>query len=182
MKGYKIFPVSIGFILCFYSAALAQMGSANYYSPSAVHSAGGAPMASANYETNSTLGQPSALEPAGAVQSVPSGKSNYPGFWPTRWGPNRCPDVTDLASQAKDAKIQLTWTHVGADEYYIYRKTDGQRGFEWVAGTTSTYATWLDTNVVNGTTYYYKVTGVCEGYQSIYSNEDSATPESRRRR
>jgi fibronectin type 3 domain-containing protein len=92
-----------------------------------------------------------------------------------------CQEVTDLSARAKSSKVQLTWTHVGVDSYNVYRKVEGGE-YSLLANTTSTYSTYLDTAVTNGTTYYYVVNSVCNGSESEASNEASATPTSRRRR
>lgn len=89
--------------------------------------------------------------------------------------------VDDLTARAKSGKVQLSWTDVGADLYNVYRKVeDGE--YAWLASTTSTYSTYLDLDVVNGTTYTYYVACKCEGSEGIPSNEVSATPVARRRR
>ncbi len=69
-----------------------------------------------------------------------------------------CACVSNLAARPKSGKIQLTWTaRTGADRYNIYRGTISGGPYVRLASTASTYATYLDTAVVNGTTYYYVV-------------------------
>jgi hypothetical protein len=70
---------------------------------------------------------------------------------------NAC--ACDLAARAKSGKVQLVWTHTGAASYDIYRSTAGPNtGFVLIADNyVTTYATYLDTGLVNGTTYYYRV-------------------------
>ncbi|MBC2711711.1 MAG: hypothetical protein HGJ94_12220 [Desulfosarcina sp.] len=65
----------------------------------------------------------------------------------------------DLYARAKSGKVQLTWAHSGADSYDVYRSTEGPNtGFTLIADDhVTTYATYLDTDVVNGITYYYRV-------------------------
>ncbi len=92
-----------------------------------------------------------------------------------------CQVVTDLSARAKSGKVQLTWTHVDADSYNVYRKTEGNE-YTLIANTTSTYSTYLDTNVTDGMTYYYIVKSLCNGSESEPSNEASATPSGRRTR
>ena len=158
----------------------AEMISDNYTIKSSVFSGGGAPMSSDSYSMNATLRQPTPLE-----QSPPAmgdTYDNYPGFWYTLMNHAICTlKVDDLAARAKSGKIQLTWSHVDADQYKLYRKAEGGE-YEFIATTTTTYCTFLDTNVTNGTTYYYKVTSGCSGIQGVYSNEASATPQDRVRR
>uniref|UniRef100_A0A831ZIY3 PKD domain-containing protein n=1 Tax=Desulfacinum infernum TaxID=35837 RepID=A0A831ZIY3_9BACT len=85
--------------------------------------------------------------------------------------------VCNLAARPKSGKIQITWTHTGASSYDVYRSTTGPNsGFVLVAdNVVTTYATYLDTNVVNGTKYYYRVV-TSDG---CGSNVASATPTTR---
>jgi len=89
-----------------------------------------------------------------------------------------CPCVTNLAARAKSGKVQLTWTHIPqAASYNIYRTTISGGPYLKIANTTSTYATWLDSSVVNGTTYYYVVRPLfTSGAEWCQSNEASAKP------
>lgn len=86
--------------------------------------------------------------------------------------------ICNLAARPKSGKIQLTWTHTGASSYDIYRSTVGSNtGFNLISNDyVTTYATYLDTNVVNGATYYYRVisNNGCGG-----SNPASAKPATR---
>lgn len=68
--------------------------------------------------------------------------------------------MCNLTARAKSGKIQLTWTPVaGAATYDIYRSTtNASSGFARIASNVATtYATYLDGAVVNGTQYYYRV-------------------------
>jgi hypothetical protein len=88
-----------------------------------------------------------------------------------------CSCVTNLAARAKAGKVQLTWTHIpNAVSYNIYRSTIAGGPYVKIANTTSTYSTWLDSNVVNGTTYYYVVRPMAVGVEWCQSNEASAKP------
>ncbi|SPD76240.1 hypothetical protein PITCH_A870003 [uncultured Desulfobacterium sp.] len=89
-----------------------------------------------------------------------------------------CPNVTNLSARAKLTKVSLLWTHVGADSYNVYRKTNGGV-YELIANTTSTYSTYLDAGVTIGTTYYYMVKSVCQGVEGGASNEVTITPAAR---
>jgi len=85
-----------------------------------------------------------------------------------------------LTARAKSGKVQLVWQNVGADHYNIYRGTVSGGPYLMIASTTSTYATYLDTAVVNGTTYYYVVRKADSGdLETCQSNEASATPNPR---
>ena len=88
--------------------------------------------------------------------------------------------ICDLTARAKLDKIQLVWTHTGAASYDIYRSTAGSSGpFELVADdVVTTYATYLDSGLTTGTTYYYRVV-TSDG---CGSNAASATPAVRTRR
>jgi hypothetical protein len=65
----------------------------------------------------------------------------------------------DLYGVAKLGKIQIIWEHTGAAGYDVYRSTAGPNsGFELIADDHVTdYATYLDRDVVAGTTYHYRV-------------------------
>lgn len=72
------------------------------------------------------------------------------------------------------------WTHIGAPSYNVYRSNVAGGPYMLIASTTSTYSTYLDTSVINGTTYYYVVrpTGATGG-ELCQSNEVSAKPIAR---
>ena len=91
--------------------------------------------------------------------------------------------IFDLEARAKDGKVQLIWTLVDSAECYnVYRKTSGSEYDKIVDCHVTTYCTYLDLDVVNGTTYFYIVRSVTQGVESGDSNEASATPQERRRR
>ena len=88
--------------------------------------------------------------------------------------------ICNLTARPKLTKVQLTWTHTGAPSYDIYRSTEGPNtGFVLIADNyVTTYATYLDTTVVTGVKFYYRVisnsfAGPCG------SNWTSATPTTR---
>jgi PKD repeat protein len=92
----------------------------------------------------------------------------------------QCICVNNLAARAKPGKIQLTWTHTGPHHYNVYRGTIAGGPYLKIASTTSTYSTYLDLNVVNGTQYYYVVREAnFLDEESCQSNESSATPRAR---
>ena len=91
--------------------------------------------------------------------------------------------IGDLATRAKRGKVQLTWTHTGAAQYHVYRSTTMGGPYMFIAATTSTFSTYLDMEVANGTTYYYVVReATLNGDELCQSNEASATPRTRMRR
>jgi N-acetylneuraminic acid mutarotase len=84
-----------------------------------------------------------------------------------------------LTATAGDSQVNLSWTAVdNASSYNVYRSTTSGGPYTKIAtGVTGT--TYNDTDVTNGTTYYYVVTAVnSSGTESAYSNEASATPKS----
>jgi hypothetical protein len=92
----------------------------------------------------------------------------------------KCSCVGDLVARAKPGKVQLVWTHTGAHHYNVYRGTISGGPYLKIASTTSTYSTYLDTSVVNGTTYYYVVRQAnFLDEESCQSNQASAKPVAR---
>ncbi|MGA1840943.1 MAG: PKD domain-containing protein [bacterium] len=91
--------------------------------------------------------------------------------------------IFDLSARPKSGKVQLTWSPVaGAMCYNIYRSQTSGGPYSLIASCQVTdYCTYLDYNVVNGITYYYVVTSLSGGIESLYSNEASATPSARTR-
>jgi PKD repeat protein len=94
--------------------------------------------------------------------------------------------IFDLTARPKSGKVQTVWTHESDAECYdVYRSTS--LDVELVPGNriadchVTTYATYLDLDVVDYTTYYYKVVKVAGGSRVCYSNEASATPVPRTR-
>lgn len=76
-----------------------------------------------------------------------------------------------------NAQVALSWQAVpGATGYNVYRGTtsSGQGATPVFTGVTGT--TQLDTGLVNGTKYYYKVTAVNAGGMGGYSDEVTARP------
>jgi fibronectin type 3 domain-containing protein len=86
------------------------------------------------------------------------------------------PAPTGLAAIAGNAAVMLSWTaSSGATSYNIYRgTTSGGEGSTPVG--TSTSASFTDTGLTNGTTYYYKVSATNSAGTSAQSGEVSATP------
>lgn len=84
---------------------------------------------------------------------------------------------TNLSATTGNAQVTLTWTAVtGATSYNVKRATTAGGPYTTIASSVST-ATYTDTTVTNGTTYYYVVTAVDTGGESGNSNEASATPQ-----
>ena len=91
--------------------------------------------------------------------------------------------ISDLFARAKSGKIDLVWTPVaGAEHYNVYRaETQGGPHDLIAADHTCDYCAYADFGLTNGVTYYYVVTSVTGGVESLVSNEASATPQERRR-
>jgi len=87
---------------------------------------------------------------------------------------DRPSELTAVA--AGNRRVHLRWKlAAGATSYRIYRSTSPitTAGTPLVANAART--TWLDSTVVNGTRYYYRVSAVIKGIESPLSNESSAT-------
>lgn len=77
---------------------------------------------------------------------------------------------TGLQATAVDAQVKLNWSSVtGATGYTVKRATDAAGPFTTV-GSSVTTTLYTDSNVVNGTTYYYKVSAT----NAVGSSNDSA--------
>lgn len=71
--------------------------------------------------------------------------------------------------------VTLTWSaSVGATNYFVKRSTQSGSNYLTIASTTAT--TYTDTNVLNGSTYYYVVSASNAGGESPNSAEVSARP------
>jgi len=91
--------------------------------------------------------------------------------------------IFDLFARPKDGKIDIVWTPVqGASGYNIYRSTTSGGPYTIIAaGHVTDYATYADFGLTNGTTYYYVVTSITNGVESLQSNEANGTPTARTR-
>jgi fibronectin type 3 domain-containing protein len=82
---------------------------------------------------------------------------------------------TGFTASAGNAQVALQWNaSSGATSYDIYRSTTSGHETLYKSGITTT--SYTDTGVTDGTKYYYKVTAVSAGGQSVKSSEVSATP------
>jgi fibronectin type 3 domain-containing protein/lysophospholipase L1-like esterase len=87
------------------------------------------------------------------------------------------PAPTGLGATAGNAQVSLAWTaSTGATSYNIYRGTTAGGESTTAIATGVTTASYTDSGLTNGTTYYYKVSAVNSSGTSGYSNEASATP------
>ena len=82
---------------------------------------------------------------------------------------------TNLTATAGNQQANLTWTaSSGATSYYVKRGTVSGGPYTTVGTPAGT--TYADTNLTNGTAYYYVVTAVGAAGESANSNQASATP------
>jgi len=93
--------------------------------------------------------------------------------------------VEDLTARPKSGKVQLVWADTGADSYNVYRKETSGGPYVKIADQhVTSYSTYLDTGLTDGTSYDYVVKPVVGGAEICENdgNEVSATPAGRRRR
>lgn len=113
----------------------------------------------------------------GCDMSEPTDEPSMPTGPPT--GPETIvPDApANLSAAASDAHVDLTWDAVPeATSYTVYRSTSpgsAAAGNALDTGLTSTE--YVDSTAVNGTTYFYQVTGVADE-EGDPSNEVEVTP------
>ena len=83
---------------------------------------------------------------------------------------------TNLTAIPGDAQVTLNWDAVtSAAGYNVKRSTTAGGPYETITTNVSGIS-YVDTDVTNGTTYYYVVTAVNADGESANSNEASATP------
>ncbi|RLJ18328.1 hypothetical protein DJ031_11755 [bacterium endosymbiont of Escarpia laminata] len=89
--------------------------------------------------------------------------------------------IFNLSARPKSNEVFLTWTPVaGADSYNVYRSTTPGGPYAQIAsGHVCDYCAYYNPGLINGVTYYYVVTSVSGGSESLSSNEASATPQAR---
>lgn len=98
--------------------------------------------------------------------------------WTSDFDPGKEPTNApiNLTATAGDKKVTLSWNAViGATGYNVKRSTTAGGPYTTIASNV-VGTSYEDTNVVNGTTYYYVVTAIGVNGESINSNEASATP------
>ena len=82
-----------------------------------------------------------------------------------------------LKANGGDYKVDLNWDAISdATSYTVKRSMTAGGPYETIS-TDVAGTTYIDTNVTNGTNYYYMVTAIVDGRESGNSNEASATPE-----
>ena len=82
----------------------------------------------------------------------------------------------NLAYEVGDNFLTLTWSSMdGAEAYTVYRSTTGNRQMVPIAAGLDS-PRFIDTKVVNGATYFYRVTAYNPGGESPQSAELAASP------
>lgn len=86
------------------------------------------------------------------------------------------PVPINLVATAGDSQVTLSWDAVtGAIGYNVKRSITAGGPYTTIASNVPG-TSYVDTDVVNGTTYYYVVTAITADGESANSNEASATP------
>jgi len=84
---------------------------------------------------------------------------------------------SNLTASAGNLEVMLNWSAAsGAATYNLKRGTMNGGSYDTLVASGITATSYTDTGVINGTTYYYVVTGVNGGGESPNSNQASATP------
>jgi cellulose 1,4-beta-cellobiosidase len=90
-------------------------------------------------------------------------------------GPAAPAAPANLTATGGNQQVSLFWTgSSGATSYNIKRGTANAGSYTTVGTLSGT--SYMDSGLTNGTTYYYVVTAVNTGGQSVNSNQASATP------
>ncbi len=87
------------------------------------------------------------------------------------------PDLLNLKAIAGNSKVDLSWNTVTDAASYIIKRSTTTGGPYTTIASDVTGITYTDTDVTNGTSYYYIVTEVVNGKENKNSNEASATPQ-----
>jgi cellulose 1,4-beta-cellobiosidase len=83
---------------------------------------------------------------------------------------------TNVTAISGQARATLSWSPVaGATSYNIYRSTSSGKEVLVYSGVSGT--SYVDRGLKNGTTYYYTITAVGPGGESVWSSEVSVTPK-----
>ncbi len=94
-------------------------------------------------------------------------------------GPAPDPPENLNAQGVADDTINLNWDPPAGpspDSYNVYRSTVDGGPYTLLANVGGGFVAYDDNTVVQGTTYYYVVTSVFGGQESVYSNQASAEP------
>ncbi|MGO8670964.1 MAG: choice-of-anchor tandem repeat GloVer-containing protein, partial [Capsulimonadaceae bacterium] len=86
---------------------------------------------------------------------------------------------SDVTAIAGSEQVTLTWTaSTGATTYRVYRGTASEGESATAIATGVTTASYVNTGLTNGVTYYYKVAALDSNGTSVQSREVSGTPVS----
>jgi fibronectin type 3 domain-containing protein len=149
-------PIVTGITTTSYSDTTAVNGTTYFFKVTAVNG-NAAPLANESAMSNEASATP-------ALVAAPAAPTNLAAT-------NSSPPNT------VKAQVSLTWTaSTGATSYNVYRAltANGEGAAPLKTGLTS--ASFTDTGLTFGTTYFYKVTAVNSGGESAKSAEASATP------
>ena len=118
------------------------------------------------------------LNPDGTIANI----GVYGGVFAWESTENETPSSTiKLTANGEDSKVLLLWNTVDrAENYIIKRSTMAGGPYEAVKTVKGSEFTYNDTDVVNGTTYYYVVSAFISENESYDSDEQSVTPKSDR--
>ena len=106
-----------------------------------------------------------------------AGDSDYTNVASAMSGPPAPPAPSDLTAAAvSNSQINLAWVDNSTteDDFRIYRSTNGVN-FYWYYTVAANVTTYSDTGRAAATTYYYRVTALNTGGESVPSNTASAT-------
>lgn len=93
----------------------------------------------------------------------------------TPTAPQPPPAPAGLQATAGNTQVNLTWTaSTGATSYHVKRSTTNGGSYAQISAPTS--ASFTDTGLTNGTTYFYVVSAVNASGESANSSQASATP------
>ena len=182
--GTKVPPAPTGFVATAGNAQVsftwnASAGATGYYVKRATVSGGpytqiAAPSTTSYTDTGLANGTAyyyvvSAFNSAG--QSANSSQASATPVAPTT--PPAAP--TGLQATAGNTQVSLMWTSsAGATSYHVKRATINGGPYTQVSAPTS--ASFSDTGLTNGTTYYYVVSGLNAAGESANSSQANATP------
>jgi hypothetical protein len=113
---------------------------------------------------------------ANLTSLIPAGANDQVSSCQITAGPVIAPAVpTQLSAAASNAAVRLSWTATpGATSYLVKRATSN--GGPYTTNGTPAFSAFTDSNVTNGTTYYYVVTAVNSAGVSGNSAQVSAVP------
>jgi hypothetical protein len=123
-----------------------------------------------------------------AIGKYASGQNQFSGYIDefrvskgiARWTSDFSPSVStpiNLTATAGDSQVTLAWDTVSSATGYNVKRSTAAGGPYTTVGSNVSGTSYIDSAVVDGTTYYYVVTALNGTSESANSNEASATPE-----